>query len=456
MKYIYLIVFLVSCKSTYNITKVAQDTIYSVVSVEGVFLEKNNDSFNIKEQDKTIKSKEIGSGFVIKRIDYKDYNELFVVTNYHVITENLDDLKVTFFKHGDFKASYIGSNEDMDITVLKVKAPKGLDIKALKLGSSEKLKIAQYVYAIGNPYGYSFTITSGIISYLNREGGPKGHLSSYIQTDIAINEGNSGGPLFNNRGEVIGINNWIRSTNERGSIGLSFSIPIDNLKKAIDDIIEYGQVKYKWLGLSVFPYEINPGLLYYQDIRKDLKIEKKGIFVSNVYLNSPAYRAGIKPGYVISKVNNKNIISNKKFMIEINGILNSRYDYNFEMIYNNKIENKEILLEDRTEEHTKLIEYLYPGINVYPLNNRLKKYLYKEDINGIIVISTYKGTSGGNSDLKAEDIIIAIDDKKINGLNTFYKALNPNKNQKITYLRDKQKNITFFNRVHFKNAIQAI
>jgi S1-C subfamily serine protease len=169
------------------------------------------------------------------------------------------------------------------------------------LGNSDALKVGDWAVAIGSPFGLFSSVTTGIISAIGRNGGPDGNISDFIQTDAAINRGNSGGALANIRGEVIGVNTWIASTTG-GSVGLGFSIPINNAKKAIEDIISGGSVKYGWLGVLLSSPD--------KQSLADLGLgERRGAMIGNVFSDGPAGKYGILPGDFVVAIDGRTVAS---------------------------------------------------------------------------------------------------------------------------------------------------
>ena len=232
-------------------------------------------------------SSALGSGFII---DEKG----IVVTNNHVISD-AEDIIVRVNGDKEFKAKVVGADPLSDIAVLQ------LDTKEkfipVKFGDSDKARIGDWVIAIGNPFGLGGTVTSGIISARNRSIGLSRY-EDYIQTDASINSGNSGGPLFDMNGDVIGINTAILGRN--GSIGIGFSIPSNSAKIVIDQLIEFGETKRGWLGVRI------------QDVTKEIaeveKLDKpRGALVASVAPNSPSEKAGVKAGDIILEFNEQRI-----------------------------------------------------------------------------------------------------------------------------------------------------
>ncbi len=240
-------------------------------------------------------SSALGSGFIIDK-------KGIVVTNNHVISD-AEDIIVRVNGDKEFKATVIGADPLSDIAVLQ------LDTKEkfipVKFGNSDKARIGDWVIAIGNPFGLGGTVTSGIISARNRSIGLSRY-EDYIQTDASINSGNSGGPLFDMSGDVIGINTAILGRN--GSIGIGFSIPSNSAKIVIDQLIKFGETKRGWLGVRI------------QDVTKEIaEVEKldepRGALVASVAQNSPSEKAGVKAGDIILEFNGERIQQMKELPI---------------------------------------------------------------------------------------------------------------------------------------------
>ena len=235
----------------------------------------------------------MGSGFIVSPDGY-------LLTNEHVV-RNASEIKVTLNDGREYPANLVGGDATYDVAVLKIDAD---DLPVAPLGKSDDLLVGEWVVAIGNPFGFLLentepTVTAGVISATHRDirqsEGDTGVYKEMIQTDAAINPGNSGGPLVNVLGDVIGMNTFIFSKSG-GSVGIGFAIPIDTAKRAMDELIRYGQVRKVWVGVRV--QEITPPLAQY------LKLDDpSGVIVSYVEDGSPADRAGVKRGDVIKLVN---------------------------------------------------------------------------------------------------------------------------------------------------------
>ena len=234
----------------------------------------------------------LGSGVII------DAAKGYVVTNNHVV-DNATVIKVQLSDGRKFDAKVVGKDPRSDIALVQIQDPKNLT--AIKLADSDALRVGDYTVAIGNPFGLGETVTSGIVSALGRSGLNAENYENFIQTDAAINRGNSGGALVNLNGELIGINTAILAP-DGGNIGIGFAIPSNMVKNLTSQMVEYGQVKRGELG--IMGTELNSALA------KAMKVDaQRGAFVSQVMANSSAAKAGIKAGDVITSLNGKPISS---------------------------------------------------------------------------------------------------------------------------------------------------
>lgn len=230
------------------------------------------------------KSTALGSGFVINENGT-------VITNNHVI-QNAEGIFVKFTDGKEYEAEIVGTDPVSDIAVLKIQSDK--KFQAVKFANSEQAKVGDWVLAIGNPFGLGGTVTHGIISAINRDIN-MGRYDNFIQTDASINQGNSGGPLFNMNGEVLGINTAIFS-NSGGSVGIGFAIPSNFAQTVIKQLIEFGETKRGWLGVRI--------QVVSKEIADSLGLKEAiGALVTDVNKKSPADKAGLKPGDVIIEFN---------------------------------------------------------------------------------------------------------------------------------------------------------
>ena len=241
------------------------------------------DMFKGEQQER--RTSALGSGFIIEE-------KGLVITNNHVI-QGAEDVYVRVNGGKEYEAKILGADPGMDLAVLKIQSEE--TFVPVKFADSDKARIGDWVIAIGNPYGLGGTVTAGIISARNRSIGLSRY-EDYIQTDASINQGNSGGPLFNMKGDVVGINTAILG--QSGSIGIGFAIPSNSAKKVISQLIEFGETKRGWLGVRI------------QTVSKEIaemeKLDKsRGALVASVADNSPSYKGGIKPGDIILEFDGK-------------------------------------------------------------------------------------------------------------------------------------------------------
>jgi serine protease Do len=241
------------------------------------------------------KQRSLGSGFIISADGY-------IFTNNHVV-ERADKILVKLFDGREYKAEVIGRDAKTDLALIKIKPGNSLPVA--EIGDSEKLRVGEWVIAIGNPFGLEQTVTAGIVSAKGRVIGA-GPYDNFIQTDASINPGNSGGPLFSMDGKVIGVNTAIVAQGQ----GIGFAIPISMAKNILPDLKSKGKVTRGWMGISV--QEVT------EDIAKNLKLgQRSGALISEVFKGDPADQAGLRPGDVILEVNGKNINDTHQLLILI-------------------------------------------------------------------------------------------------------------------------------------------
>ena len=270
--------------------------------------------------------------------------------------------------------------------------------------------------------GYESTVTLGIISAIGRKPDPRGmtaDFTDYIQTDAAINKGNSGGALVNIDGEIIGINTWIASE-DGGNIGLGFSIPINNAKDVITQLISKGRVEYGWLGVSMGSIP--------SDISKELKDGRtSGAFIYSLFKDSPAEKGGLKPGDIVIGINGKSITNQSELLHSV-GVLPAGEKANFSIVRNGKQINLSLYPELRNDKGKRPL--LWPGITTMPLTteiiNRLNDYSdkkIKKSTKGVVVYSVANESVSKLTGLMQGDIITHVDGKKVKSSLEFYNAI---------------------------------
>jgi S1-C subfamily serine protease len=247
----------------------------------------------------------LGSGFVIDRAGH-------IITNYHVV-EGAEQVFVTFSDDERIEAKVLGSDPSTDIAVLEIDA-EGRALTPLALGDSDGVEVGDTAIAIGNPFGLDRTVTKGIVSAIQREiRAPDGfQIEGAIQTDAAINRGNSGGPLLDGQGRVIGVNSQIEAAGGAGNVGIGFAVPINTAKNVATQIIEDGKVEHAWLGVGL------------QDITEDLVDTVRlpvdeGVMVTEVVEDSPAEQAGLEGGDRQVTVNGESYVTGGDVITEVDG-----------------------------------------------------------------------------------------------------------------------------------------
>ena len=370
-------------------------------------------------------SSALGSGFIINE-------DGIVITNNHVI-QGADDIIVRVNGDKEFKAQVIGADPLSDIAVLKLETKE--KFIPVKFADSDKARIGDWVIAIGNPFGLGGTVTTGIISARNRSIGLTRY-EDYIQTDASINQGNSGGPLFNLSGNVIGINTAILGRS--GNIGIGFAIPANSAKIVIDQLIEFGETKRGWLGVRI------------QDVTKEIaEVEKldepRGALVASVAENSPSEKAGVKAGDIILEFNGEKIKEMKELPIIV-----ARTEVGKKVtvkIWRNKKEISKIITLGRleTSEDFKVTEKDEPKKDIEINNLKITvRELSNEDIKSRnlpnqtkgLVITKIQNDSPLKNSIEVNSIILEAQKKKIKNVKDLNLAVDQvlNSNQKTILL----------------------
>jgi serine protease Do len=348
----------------------------------------------------------LGSGFVIDA-------EGLVVTNNHVIAD-ADEISVVFNDGSKLKAELIGKDAKTDLALLRIKPDKPL--KAVKFGNSEKLRLGEWVVAIGNPFSLGGSVTAGIVSARNRDIN-SGPYDNYIQTDAAINRGNSGGPLFNLDGEVVGVNTAIISPSG-GSIGIGFAVPANTALAVIDQLREFKEVRRGWLGVRIQQVT--------DDIAESLGIKPvRGALVAGIDDKGPAKPAGIEPGDVIVKFDGKDI-KEMRDLPKIVGDTPIGKDVPVIVIRKGKEETKTVRLGrlDDTPQQASVKRDAVPddkpvvqkalGLNLANLSDDLrKKYKIKESVKGVVIVEVDANSPASEKRLSAGDVIQKVTDEEV-------------------------------------------
>jgi serine protease Do len=374
----------------------------------------------------------LGSGFIIDP-------EGYIVTNYHIIADS-DSVEVTLSEDNQqsYQAKVIGKDQKTDMALLKINSKKPLPY--VKFGNSEDSEVGDWVIAIGNPFGLGGTVTAGIISakarYLNNS-----QYDDFIQTDASINRGNSGGPMFNLKGEVIGVNTLILSTSG-GSMGIGFAIPSATVEPIVEQLKAKGEIVRGWLGVKIQYIDEN--------IAKALSIpHTKGALVAEVAKDSPAEKAGIRVGDIITRFNGKEVPNINKLpkmvaetpigkKVSIQVFRNGKYEV-LSTVIERPLEdgNAEALDEPDTIDENEKLGQVVLGVRVADLDNALRKrYKVDKSVNGVIVLGVNRNSPAIEIGLAIGDIIQQVNRTRIMNVKDFDDAINKlkNNNQKKALL----------------------
>ncbi len=353
---------------------------------------------------KEYKRQGLGSGFIMTEDGY-------VVTNNHVI-DKADDIEVVLQNGHKYEAKVVGKDPKTDLAVLKFEPDQ--DIQPVKFGDSDSdnLRIGDWVIAIGNPFGLGYTVTAGIVSAKGRSLG-LGAYDDFIQTDASLNPGNSGGPLFNLKGEVVGVNTAIVA---RGQ-GIGFAIPIDLAEFVIDQLKSDGKVVRGWLG--VYVQKVTPEIASSFGLKED-----EGALVSDLAPDGPAEKAGIKRGDVVIEFNGKKV-KDVSDLTSLAAETTPGTEVDVEIIEDGKTKTIKVKLEEfpdpKAQMSSEIRENL--GIRVKQLTPEIAQRFNLDKDSGVIISNVQQGSAAGEAGLKPGDIILEIDKKPIKSLDDYSEAL---------------------------------
>ncbi|MEM9469499.1 MAG: DegQ family serine endoprotease [Pseudomonadota bacterium] len=352
----------------------------------------------------------LGSGFVI------DAEKGYIVTNNHVIRD-AEEVRVTFHDDSTLKAKIIGRDEKVDIAVLQVETKKNLS--AVDFGNSTSMRVGDWVLAIGNPFGLGGTVTAGIISARQRDIN-SGPYDDYLQTDASINRGNSGGPMFNLNGDVIGINTAIFSPSG-GSVGIGFAIPSDLAKPIINQLIEFGRTRRGWLGVRIQTVT--------DEIAESLGLDKaRGALVASVTKGGPAEAAKLKAGDIITEFNGR-AISEMRELPRIVAETPIEKQTTLKYWRDGKEQTAKVTIGEleKAEEdgllasndnnpatNVKDTDIESVGMNVASITNTLREsYNINDDVNGVVVTKTDPRGEAASKGIDSGDVIIEINQQAV-------------------------------------------
>ncbi len=355
------------------------------------------------------KAEGLGSGVIIR----KTGKMFYVLTNQHV-AGSANEISVKLFDGRSFTGKLVGGDERKDIALVSFESDDA-SIPVATMGNSDSVQPGDIVFAVGSPLGYMSSVTQGIVSAVGRSGGPNGNINDFIQTDAAINQGNSGGPLVNIYGEIVGINSWIASSTG-GSQGLGFSIPINNVKKAVDDFIATGKIRYGWLGVSLLAAD--------KDMLEALGIgDRKGALASQIFLGSPADKAGMLPGDFVISLNGKDVKAVDQLVRDV-GDLENGQTARFRVLRKGKEQTLNVKIEERKEDTVSDASKLWPGFMPLALNKDIIQSLkLPEGQKGVVVSGVQAKSPAAVMGLQPGDVITRVNDKEIKGLQDFFALL---------------------------------
>jgi len=373
-------------------------------------------------REREYRSQGLGSGIIVR---FKD-GVYYALTNNHVI-EDATEIRVATKDGREYPAELVGKDERKDLALVSFKTNDHHPLAAL--GDSDTVAVGDWAIAIGNPLGeqFSFSVTMGIVSAVGRTGGPGSNINDFIQTDAPINQGNSGGPLVNIRGEVIGINTWIASNlTGGGNVGLGFAIPINNVKRSIDEFIETGTTSYGWLGVSL----LEPT----RETITELGLEnRRGALAAQVFLGSPADKGGIKAGDFITHVNGKEARGVQPLQMLV-GDLKPGDNAAFTVIRDKQQMEIRVRIEERTDQIASDHRKLWPGVTVVPLNDQIRQSLELDsNAKGLFVVQVVSGSPADIIGIRQGDRINSVNGQAVNDTAAFYKALRERTNTELWF-----------------------
>ena len=357
------------------------------------------DFYQQKESDR----RSLGSGVII---DPKGY----ILTNEHVVAKAVR-VKVTLIDNQEYEGRVVGADIKSDLAVIKIDPNHPLPY--VKMGRSDDLMIGETVVAIGNPFGLKHTVTTGIISAVNRtiRASEKQVFNDFIQVDASINPGNSGGPLININGSLIGINTAIFKEAQ----GIGFAIPIDKARRIVDNLLQYGKVRRGWLGVSV--QDLTPKAAHHFGLG-----HVHGVLVTNVFRRSPAKRAGLQPGDILLRIDGHEITDKPDYFRQI---ASYTVDDHFRLKYLRDGHRHRVLVhispisKDAAQEMAK--QWL--GISVKEINSKRAKRHNIIARNGVVVAKVRPNGPSGEVGIKSGDVIRQMNESKIRNMKEFNTAI---------------------------------
>jgi serine protease Do len=360
------------------------------------------------EMPREFETRSLGSGFIITK-------EGYIVTNNHVV-ENAKEIVITLSNEKDYKAEVIGRDKKTDLALIKIDAEE--DLTVVPLGDSDDLEVGEWVMAIGNPFGLAETVTAGIVSAKGRVIGA-GPYDDFIQTDASINPGNSGGPLFNLRGEVVGINTAIIATGQ----GIGFAIPVNMAKELLPQLKEKGRVIRGWLGVGIQRVT--------SELAKSFGLEEaKGALISQVFKGTPADRAGIKQGDIILEFDGKEITEFGDLSRTVASAPPGK-TVEIKVFRDGKVLTLETTIDEMEEkvEMAKEPSEKPLGLTVQDITPEIARGLNLEGVTGVVVTQVTPGSPAAEAGMRRGDVVQEVNRKPVENVEDFGQAIEEAKSQ---------------------------
>jgi Do/DeqQ family serine protease len=390
----------VNISSSYTIRKRANP--FSGFGMDPFFEEFFKDFFDPRFESRQ-ESASLGSGVII------DGKRGLILTNAHVI-EKASKIKVVLEDEREFDAKIVGADPDSDLAVLQITSPNQLP--AIDMGSSDDLMIGETVIAIGNPFGFSHTVTTGVISAINRSVRSEEMVfHDFIQIDASINPGNSGGPLININGDLIGINTAIYAKAQ----GIGFAIPINKAKKIIADLIQFGEVVQAWIGIRV--QKLDRKLASYLNVP-----DKKGVVVKAVEPGSPARKAGLQEGDIILAIGSKKITSPRDYW-SVKKTYAAGDSLKAQIWRDNQAKTVSIKSRVYPMERAENLAFRSMGIRVNNITKENRNYYRIRTREGVVITEIARDSHLDRIGARPGDVIRQIDDINISNKEDFKKAV---------------------------------
>jgi serine protease Do len=371
------------------------------------FMEPFERFFGPTPRQRQPRQRSLGSGFIIDP-------QGFIITNNHVV-ENADEILVRLDNDKEYKATIVGKDAKTDIALLHIEGVT--DLTAAPLGDSEKLRVGDWVMAIGNPFGLDHTVTAGIVSAKGRFIGA-GNYDDYIQTDAAINPGNSGGPLLNIRGEVVGINSAIFSRTG-GNIGIGFAIPVNLAKELLPQLKDKGRVVRGWLGVLI--QKVTP------EIAQSLGIDQtQGALVADVVAGSPAEKAAIKVGDVIVEYDGHSVHESNELPMMVARTPIGK-EVPLKVIRDKTPMGLNVTIAELADDEAQVAGGKSSedklGLTVQTLTPEIAQNLGVDEDKGVVVTSVEPDSPAEEAGLRRGDILLEVNRRQIADAETFRKAI---------------------------------